>query len=58
MQAVGATKLSASAETMALETEIAGLERRSLGRLRDYWSARWGYAPRLRSPILFRHLIA
>ena len=41
-----------------LEAELAKLEKMKLTELRTYWSARWGYAPRLRSVILFRHLIA
>ena len=45
----------ASAE---LEAELNKLEKMKLTELRDYWLARWGYAPRLRSVILFRHLIA
>lgn len=41
-----------------LEAELAKLEKMKLTELRSYWLARWGYAPRLRSVILFRHLIA
>ena len=41
-----------------LEAELAKLEKMKLTELRAYWLARWGYAPRLRSVILFRHLIA
>ena len=41
-----------------LEAELAKLEKMKLIELQDYWLARWGYAPRLRSAILVRHLIA
>jgi hypothetical protein len=41
-----------------LEAELAKLERMKLTELRTYWLARWGYAPRLRSVTLLRHLVA
>ena len=41
-----------------LEAELIKLEQMRLTELRAYWSAGWGYAPRLRSLILLRHLIA
>lgn len=41
-----------------LEAELIKLEQMKLAELRSYWSARWGYALRLRSLILLRHLIA
>jgi len=41
-----------------VETELALVGRMKLVELRKYWSARWGYAPQLRSVIFFRHLIA
>jgi hypothetical protein len=41
-----------------LEAELTKIEKMKLRELRAYWSDRWGYAPRLRSVVLFKHLIA
>ena len=42
----------------ALEIDLIALELMSLQELRTFWSARWGFAPRLRSVGLLRHMIA
>lgn len=41
-----------------LEAELFKLGQMKLTELRTYWSARWGFPPRLRSVTLLRHLIA
>lgn len=41
-----------------LAAELTRLEQMKLNELRDYWAAQWGLAPRLRSVVLLRHLIA
>lgn len=45
-------------ELVALESELQRLEKMSLKELRNLWSAHWGFAPRLRSVALLRHIIA
>jgi len=42
----------------ALELELRLLEKLPLGELRNFWSERWGFAPRLRSVGMLRHMIA
>jgi hypothetical protein len=41
-----------------VEAELSSLEGMGLAKLRAFWSARWGVAPRLRSKGLLRHMIA
>lgn len=48
----------AETESAAGEAEIRLLERMTLTELRQFWTARWGIAPTLRSVDLLRDLIA
>jgi hypothetical protein len=41
-----------------VETEVRSLERMNLAALRDFWRARWGAPPKLRSTELMRLIIA
>lgn len=41
-----------------VETELVAVQAMDLAGLREFWSARWGVAPRLRSKALLRHMIA
>ena len=41
-----------------LEAQVCALERMDLVGLRDFWRARWGREPRMRSVGLLRQIIA
>ena len=41
-----------------VETELEAVQAMDLTHLRQFWSARWGFPPRLRSKRLLRHMIA
>src|SRR5476651_935047 len=41
-----------------VETELVAVQAMGLAGLREFWSARWGVVPRLRSKALLRHVIA
>lgn len=47
-----------SAGLDALASDLRALEEMSLHQLRQFWEARWGMSPRLRSPPLLRFMIA
>jgi hypothetical protein len=41
-----------------MEAELVSVQAMGLRQLREFWGARWGAAPRLRSKGLLRHMIA